>query len=214
MELEELKSVWASIDEQFKEQKILKENIIRKMICDRSNKSLSKLMNYEILCMAIYFVVIPIIVFLNYFEPFRMLTKEVGNIFIWAMLVICIVGIAWSLIKIIELTKMDFTKSINDVSLLIIRYNILIRNKKIAGIVLIPVITLGAIWLYVMIHANTFQWTSFICALIVSIFLTYYVFKRVYDRNITVIRQSLEELEESLPELILRSRTNRMFFMV
>jgi hypothetical protein len=196
MELEELKNVWKLIDERLEKQEILKENIIRKMICDRSSRSLSKLMNYEILCLATYFVVIPLIVFLNYFEPFRVQTQEAGNIFIWVILVICVVGIAWSLIKIVELAKMDFTKNVKDISLLVTKYNILIRNEKIVSIVLIPVITLGTVWLYVILHANTFQWTSLVCALIVGIFLMYYIFKRVYDKNIATIRQSLEELEE------------------
>jgi hypothetical protein len=196
MELEELKNVWKSIDERLEKQEVLKENIIREMIYAKSNKSVSKLLNCEVLSMVGYFCAILLTVFLIYFEPFREQTQVAGDIFIWTMLVICVVGIVLSFIKIVELTKMDFTKNIKDISLLVNKYNIRIRNERIASIVLIPVIALVAIWLYVIMHANAFQWISLVCALIVGPFLTYYTFKKVYDRNIATIRQSLAELKD------------------
>jgi hypothetical protein len=196
MELEELKNVWKSIDERLEKQEVLKENIIREIIYAKSNSSVSKLLNCEILCIVAYFCAIPLTVFLIYFEPYREQTQEAGVIFVWTMLVICVAGIVWSPIKIVKLTKMDFTKNIKDISLLVNKYNILIHNEKIVSIVFIPVIVLVAIWLHVIMHANAFQWILLVCALIVGLFLMYYIFKRVYDKNIATIRQSLTELKD------------------
>lgn len=201
MGLEELKNVWKSIDERLEKQEVLKENIIRKMIYDRSNRSLSKLVNCEILNMVAYLVVIPMIVFLANFRPFReqMQGKQmlgVWEIFLWVALAICVAGIAWSLIKIVALAKVDFTKNLKDISLLVAKYNIRIQHEKIVSIVLTPAIALGVAWVYTMMQASTFQWVSLTCAFIVGIFLAYYIYKRVYDGNIAAIRQSLDELKD------------------
>ncbi|MDR0565556.1 MAG: hypothetical protein LBG47_00735 [Prevotellaceae bacterium] len=200
MEPEELKNVWKSIDEHLKKQEVLKENIIRKMIYDRANRSLSKLMRYEMLGIAVILFAIPTLAFLANFKPFREQMQGAGGIFVWGMLAICAAYLAWSLIKIVALTKVDFTKNIKETSLLVAGYNIWIQKEKIVSAALSIAIALGAIWMYMVGHATIFQWTSLACALTGGIFLTCYMF-RVYDRNISAIRQSLEELKEPEEEI-------------
>ncbi|MDR1454733.1 MAG: hypothetical protein LBJ01_03685 [Tannerella sp.] len=201
--MEELKSVWASIDGRLGKQEAIKENIIREMIRDRSNRSLGKLMNYEILCVAIYLIAIPLVVSQYYFKPLLRLTGLAGNVFLWAMLAICVASLAWTLFKIVALMKVDFMKSVKANALLINRYRLWIQKEKLIGFAVeIPAVVFIVVWLLVSIQANALQWITLVCALLLGIFLSFYTYYRgVYDRHIATIRRSLEELKELEEEL-------------
>jgi hypothetical protein len=196
MDLEELKSLWASVDERLGKQELVKESIIREMIRDKSNKSLRKLLNYEIFSLGVCLFVLPVIVSLLYIDHFRVYTQWVGKVFVGVMIVICSAAAIWSLIKIAKLMKVDFTKNVRSNSLIISRYSIWIGKEKIVTICLTPVCCFLCIWLYTLVHVNVATWTGGICGLLFGLFLTFYIYKRVYGRNIEVVRQSLEELKD------------------
>jgi hypothetical protein len=195
MDLEELKNAWASVNERLGKQELLKENIIREMIRDKSNRLLRKLLNSEIFGLAICLFSIPAMVFLLYIEHFRVHTQWGGKVFVWTMIVICTVKVIWGLIKIAKLLKVDFTKSVRSNSLLISRYNIWTKKEGIVAIVLIPILYFLGIWMYVLLHANAALWTFLVCALLSGIFMSIYTYK-IYVRNIDAIRQNLRDLKE------------------
>ncbi|MDR0757147.1 MAG: hypothetical protein LBF85_04795 [Tannerella sp.] len=196
MDLEELKSVWASVDERLGKQELLKENIIREMIRSRSNKSLRKLLNYEVHMLVSNLLAIPLMVAFLFIDYFRVHTQWVGEVFVWTMIVVCSATVIWHLIKIAKLMKVDFTKSVKNNFLLMNQFNIWIGKEKIVSIFATPVLYSLGIWLYAVLRVNAVLWTFLACGLLFGLFLMFYIYKRVYDRNIDSIRQSLEELAE------------------
>jgi hypothetical protein len=195
MNLEELKNVWASMDERLGKQELLKENIIREMIRDKSNRLLRKLLNSEISGLAICLFSIPATVALLYIEHFRVHTQWGGQVFVWTMVVICSAKVIWSLIKIAKLMKVDFTKNVRTNSLIINKYMIWGKKEVIVAIIMIPVMYFMGIWMYALLNVHAVLWISLICALLFGTLLTVYS-KRMYDRNINALRQNLEELKE------------------
>jgi hypothetical protein len=195
MDLEELKNVWASIDERLGKQELLKENIIREMIRDKSNRLLRKLLNSEISGLAICLFSIPILISLLYIEHFRVHTQWGGKVFVWTMFVIFSINVIWGLIKIAKLMKVDFTKNVRTNSLIINRYMIWTKKEKIVGIAIIPVMYFMGIWMYALLNVNTVLWVSLTCALLFGTLLAVYSIK-MYDRNINALRLNLEELKE------------------
>jgi apolipoprotein N-acyltransferase len=94
--------------------------------------------------------------------------------------------------------KVDFMKSVKANALLINRYRLWTQKEKIIGFgVIIPAVIFLAVWLHVSMHANAFQWITLVCVLLLGIFLSYYIYKRVYERHIETIRKNLDELADN-----------------
>jgi hypothetical protein len=194
MDLEEMKSMWASVDERLGKQELLKESIIRKMIREKSNRSLRKLLNFEIFSLAVNLFAIPLILLLK--PLFVQMPCWYGNAVVAALVIFCTVAVIWQMLKIAKLMNVDFMKSVRNNSLLINTYNLWIGKEKIAGFFLAPAVYLIAIWYYAVMHVNAAAWTFLVCTVLFSIFFVIYVYRQVYDRHIDAIRQSLEELKD------------------
>ncbi|MDR1584050.1 MAG: hypothetical protein LBS55_12500 [Prevotellaceae bacterium] len=196
MNLEELKNVWASVDERLGKQELLNGSIIREMIRDKSDKSLRKLLNHEVHLLVFNLFSIPLLIALLFIDEFRVHTQWSGKVFVWTMVVVCSATVTWQLIKIVKLMKVDFTKSLRNNFLFMNRFNIWIKKEKIVWIFITPLLYCQAIWLYALLHVNVALWIFLACGLLFGLFLMFYMYKRIYNRNIDSIRQSLEELKE------------------
>jgi hypothetical protein len=192
MELEELKKVWTSLDDRLNKQKNLEKSVIKEMIYSKSNKSLSKLLNFEVLGLVIILLVMPLLMFV-YNVNINLLALKVC---VYGFFVLFIAIVIWQLIKIVGLMKVDFMKSISHNSLLISKYNILIKKEKIAMIFIGIATSLLCIWVYASLHVNTTYWVFLTCMLLIGAFLSYYLYKKVYDKHIDSIRKGLEEMKE------------------
>jgi hypothetical protein len=110
MELDELKNVWASLDERLNKQEKLKESILKEMMQSKTSKTVSKLINYDLLSICILLALIPFCVFVM--GHFRY--GFWGNTtIILAIIFSCIYGL-WAIYKLHGLMKFDFSKNIND----------------------------------------------------------------------------------------------------
>ncbi|MDR2764314.1 MAG: hypothetical protein LBB90_04720 [Tannerella sp.] len=195
MDVEKLKSVWASVDERLGKQELLKESIIREMIRNRSDKSLHRLINYELHSFVLCLFSIPLMVMLLDIKYFRVHTQWGGKVFVWTMLVVLVASVIWQLIKMTALMKVDFTKDLKTNSICMNKYDIWIKKEKIVGICMTPVLYLLGIWMYAILQVHAFLWIFLACVYLFGMFLMLYLY-RVYNRNIHSIRQSLEELKE------------------
>jgi hypothetical protein len=186
--------MWASVDERLGKQELLKESIIRKMIREKSNRSLRRLLDFEIVCLVINLFAIPLILLLKPLYVQRPYWN--GKVLAAALILFCVAAVICGLFKIAKLMSMDFMKSVWSNSLLINSYNLWIGKEKIAGFFIIPAISLMCIWYYAILHVNATAWTFLACMLLFGVFFTFYIYRRVYDRHINAIRQSLEELKD------------------
>ncbi|MDR3218935.1 MAG: hypothetical protein LBU22_08170 [Dysgonamonadaceae bacterium] len=193
MELEELKNLWTSLNERLSKQEKMKESIIKEMIYSKSNKSISRLLNYDVFNVIVSVSGIPALVWLCY-TPFSEMLA--GKLFIGTMFVFLAIGLILEWIHIKYLMKIDFVKSVSYNSLYINKYNNIIKKEKIASVFIVAVCCFFGIYFYALLHANVFMWSFLVCLLIVLIGFTYFSYKKIYDKNIEEIQRSLEELKD------------------
>jgi len=195
MELDELKKTWASVEERLKENEMLNKRIMHEMLSTKSNKSLSKLINFEFFGMLVVFA-IPVCIWLYNHPAFK------NTLFPKIMFIVGIViSILTPFIQLYKLKyllmKIDFSKSIGDNIYLTNKYSIIIKKEKIINyFIFIPVFSLLGILSYHELNATFSLWIFLFIALAVAIAFVYWSYKNIYDANIESIKNSLEELEE------------------
>ncbi|MDD3355615.1 MAG: hypothetical protein PHP72_01690 [Dysgonamonadaceae bacterium] len=194
MEIEELKNTWSTLDNQLKENKSLNERIIKEMIDKKANKSLSKLLFWDIFSIVGLFVLIPFIVY-----GFSLYG---GQKMFWDITAIsaaffCIIGVVWYFIKIHGLMKVDINQSVGKNIYYINRYTIQIKREKIAITYFVGIpLTILIILTYIEEKVPLPFWVFMSCGLILGAFVTYWSYKRIYQKNIYSIQKSLDEIKE------------------
>jgi len=195
MELEELKNTWAALNARLKDNELLNKQIVQGMLNDKTNKSLNKLVNYEMIGIIVLLLVIPLCIWaLNYrFEKF--LFPKILIVFAMA---ISIFGIIWGGYTLKKyLLKIDFSQSLKENMFYINKFAIYYgKSKMISYFFVIPVISLLGILSYYELKAPFHLWIFLFVALTIGIITTYWIYKKVYDTNIQSIQKSLEELKE------------------
>ena len=195
MELDELKKTWTSVDERLKKNESLKDSIILEMMKSKANKSVNRLINFDIFSIIICALAIPYFVYIYNFERFNKFLSF--NILMIFTIIYCIVCVVWYFFKIHGLMKIDCSKSLRNNIYFANRYKIqLKREKLLMYVIAIPVIMILVTVFFAENKANTYQWTVLSCAGIVALVVTYFTYKRLYDKNIETILQSLDEIKE------------------
>ena len=200
MELEELKNAWAELDSRLKQNKSMNTTIIMKMAQNKADKSISRLINWEIFSVIILIPAIPLIFyaspwFSKYIFPHITMIYTAGY---------CCIFVGWYIYKLSGLMKVDFSKTISDNIYYTNRYNIQTKREKFAVYsVFTPLFVILAILSYAELKVNTQLWIFMICILLLAILTTYWMYKRLYGKNIASILKSMNEikqLEEEAPE--------------
>jgi len=201
MELEELKNTWATLDDRLKRQESLKENIIKKMMYEKSDKSVSRLINYGIFgliaCFGTLIILIYVITSILY-ENFDQYWKA---IFIQSLLGIFILGfIAIIIVQVrilILLNKIDNSKPLKDNIQSIQRYKITYKKTTMTIYsIFIPLFIILLIGIAVIRDIGIQHWAFILFLIIAGIIYSIWEYKKFYIKNIKVIHDSLKELEE------------------
>jgi len=194
MELDDLKVAWTELDNRLKKNEELKESIIWEMMQSKAGKSINRLLNWDIFGASILLLIIPFVVF--GYDKFR------GNFIMWdcmmiACLIYCVVYLPCHLYKIYGLMKIDFSGNIHENIYRINRYNIQVkRDKKIHHYIVHPVLGILGILTYGSMKATLPLWIFLFCIYILATILSYWSYKRIYDKNIESILKSLDEIRE------------------
>ena len=191
MNLENLKSEWSAMNDRMEKQEIFKEKMYCQMLNTKSDKSLNRLMLYEIISLIGSVLFIPVLLYIFYQERFEYMRPiAIGAIVILA---ICVF---WYGFKVLVLSKFDFSKTLKNNLLYINKYSIYIKYEKLLLYYgLIPVIIVTCAFYYIKLHAPLFSWIAMSCVFVAMTFLTIYLY-RLYNKNISTIQQNLEELRE------------------
>ena len=196
MELNELKNAWASIDERLKENEMLNKRMVQEMLGDKSKKSLSKLINYEIFNIIMLLLALPICVWAltisnlhNFFFP---------KILFVVIIAVSIFGIVWGSYTLKKyLLKIDFSKNIKDNMHYVNKFTIYYKKSKMINYFgIIPVFSVLGISSYYELKAPFHLWIFLFVVLTVATAITFWIYKRVYDVSIQSIQKSLDELSE------------------
>jgi hypothetical protein len=196
MELDELKNTWMVLDEQLKKNELLNKRLVQEMLSNKSNRSLNKIINTELIGIIILLLVSPIWIWLLNYRPYEsFLFTKILSI---TGIVVTIFGIIWGIYTLKKyLLKIDFSNCIKENLQYVNKYDIYYRKGKMLNYyIIIPVLFLLGILVYYELKANLFLWVFLVVAYIIGIVITYWMYKKVYDSNIQSIQKSLEELEE------------------
>ena len=194
MELEEMKNTWNLLNRRLDEDKLLKESLIREMIQRKPDKVVNKLINYDIFSVVTLLLLIPLMVYCYFRFGGKFVTWDIYIIY---GILICLSGIAWYAFKIQTMMKVDLSKQINENIYHINRYNICVRREKLfANFVFGPVFVFLAICMFIEMKARFDLWVFLICMVALASLTTYWTYKRIYDKNITSILRSFNEIKE------------------
>jgi len=207
MNLENLKSEWSAMNDRMEKQEIFKEKMYCQMLNTKSDKSLSRLVAYEVVGLIFGILFIPVLVYMfNKFNDAEIINK-VPKVFAEQMgflrtvtigaIVFLVLTIIWMGIKLFFiLSKINFVKPMKDNLFYVNKYAIYIKYEKLIGYYFVfPLVVAICIFHYAKIHASLFWWVLMSCSLIAMILFVLYFF-RLYDKNISTIQQNLEELRE------------------
>ncbi|MDR3269000.1 MAG: hypothetical protein LBT83_08035, partial [Tannerella sp.] len=162
MEWEELKKMWASLDERLEKQEVLKESMIREMIYAKSNKSLNRLINMEVMSLSILVTVIPAVVYLLYTPEGALL---VAKLFCYYSLLIILYGLITGTMGLRYLMKIDFTKGIGNNLLYMNKYDLQCKRGKIISVFIYLIYAALGIYLYAELHATVTLWVFLGCCI-------------------------------------------------
>ncbi|MDR1119893.1 MAG: hypothetical protein LBM08_03150 [Dysgonamonadaceae bacterium] len=190
MELDELKKTWAALDSRLKENDLLKETIILEIIQGKANKSVNRLLNWDVFNVVGSIVFIPVI--WNFLERFE--NKLALFALIYAIVLLAI-SVIWYSYKIYGLMKFDFAKSVSNNIYYVNRYNLQVKWEKIISIIALFIITVIAVFYYAEAKVSVFLWIVLSCMIIFCGLFLYWYYRRVYDKNIGSVLKSLEELK-------------------
>ena len=191
MNLENLKSEWSAMNDRMDKQEILKEKIFRQILNTKSDKSLNRLVAYEVVSLIFIVLFIPVLLWMFNNTGIKFVQTVIIGAIIF--LAICVI---WFGIKVLALSKIDFAKTLKNNMLYINKYAIYIKYEKLIGYYfLFPLIIAICVFRYAKIHASVFWWVLMLCVFTATMLYMIY-FYRLYNKNISTIQQNLEELRE------------------
>lgn len=194
MELDEMKNTWELLNRKLDEDKSLKESLILEMIRTKANKSVNKLLNYDILSFVILILLIPFLVwgYRSYSGLFIM-----WDIYILYAMALCLSGVFWYVFKIQLMMKIDVSQKISENIYRTNRYNIWIKREKfLMNVIFGPIVILLAVLMLIEMNARIDLWITVICLFGLASITTYWSYKRIYDKNIASILKSFEEIKD------------------
>lgn len=194
MELDEMKNTWELLNRKLDEDKSLKESLILEMIRTKANKSVNKLLNYDILSFVILILLIPFLVwgYRSYSGQFIM-----WDIYILYAMALCLSGVFWYVFKIQLMMKIDVSQKISENIYRTNRYNIWIKREKfLMNVIFGPIVILLAVLMLIEMNARIDLWITVICLFGLASITTYWSYKRIYDKNIASILKSFEEIKD------------------
>ena len=194
MELEELKTIWSSLDERMRKQEGLNVIIIKEMLVNKSNRGLSKLINYTYFGIIGSLIGIPLVIWrMNslYFGIFKTTIFFLG-------IVLFFYGVITGVYNLKKLLKIDFAKPIGDNIILVQQYKLSIKKQLIAiytyvGILLFLVVI---VFLIDLNKIEPWRWAVIVAVICICFGGAWWEYKRMYRKNIDSILKSLDELKE------------------
>ena len=194
MELDEIKTAWAAMDERLKKNEGLNERLIKEMLKQKSSKALKTLYNYEMFGAIATLLVLPFII---YAFPQFIKSSVMHQIIIYSALGIILICIISQLYKLILISKTDLQKKVKENVAIIQRYNIYIKKETIIGTIAAFVYIFCVLGTMLQSEMETWRWAT-VLIIIFGVFPLgiYWQYKKVYKANIQSIIDSLEELKD------------------
>lgn len=200
MDIEQMKQLWNKLDSSIDKQQAINSELVKQLVRDRNNRSLSNISWMEYLGIAVAVVVMMV---------FAVMLPKLGNTpLLVVSYIICMLIMGITLVtgiyKLRHISPDDYGKrSVIDLSERIEKLRLFIAKEKIAALVSGPVMIAAFIAVvYKFVHdINIFNnitsyMSRIIAGTIAYVILAALLYKQVYFRNINEIKSNLDELKE------------------
>ena len=194
MELEEMKERWAALNDRLERTEMLQESVIRELVRTKGEKSVSRLINWETFGFVVTILIIPysIYVYHRFGGHFAM-----WDLFIRVAIVVDGLLVLWTGYKLYGLMKIDFTKVVKENILRVNRYTVQITREKIFTAAIIgPLFVILSVVKSIEMKAPDFIWGVLFGVVVATTVACYWLYKRVFDKNIRRLQESLAVIEE------------------
>ena len=194
MELEEMKERWAALNDRLERTEMLQESVIRELVQTKGEKSVSRLINWETFGFVVTILIIPysIYVYHRFGGHFAM-----WDLFIRVAIVVDGLLVLWTGYKLYGLMKIDFTKVVKENILRVNRYTVQITREKIFTAAIIgPLFVILSVVMAIEMKAPDFIWGVLFGVVVATTVACYWLYKRVFDKNIRRLQESLAVIEE------------------
>ena len=193
MEMDELKSAWAALDNRLKKNEELKESIILEIMRSKAGKLVNRFIIWEMSQIIVILLGIPFCFF--QFERFAGKNLAISVTLIYSV-VLGVIGFFWYVYKLHGLMKIDVSKNVGNNIFYINRYRIQLNKEKKTGCFLvgIPIIVL-MVFSYASMKVAMPLWIFMICIFIIFGLIIYWQYK-YYNKGIDSILKSLDEIKE------------------
>ncbi|WP_279123774.1 hypothetical protein [Alistipes indistinctus] len=194
MDLEEMKERWAALNDRLERTEMLQESVIRELVQTKGEKSVSRLINWETFGFVVTILIIPysIYVYHRFGGHFAM-----WDLFIRVAIVVDGLLVLWTGYKLYGLMKIDFTKVVKENILRVNRYTVQITREKIFTAAIIgPLFVILSVVMSIEMKAPDFIWGVLFGVVVATTVACYWLYKRVFDKNIRRLQESLAVIEE------------------
>ena len=193
MELEKLKEIWTSFDNRMQQQEGLKTTIIKEMLLSKSDKALSRLINYGYFGIVLVISCIPLLLW-----AFSFVHTTMKTIIFLILFMLLIWTLAGGIFGLIKLHKIDFSKSMSSNIIIISKYKIFYkRGTLITYCIVALIVVLFNVDYFLLPYRMVFwRWAVVLFSLPISIVGGCWEYKRMGMKNIDSIIKCLEELKE------------------
>lgn len=194
MELEEMKERWAALNDCLERTEMLQESVIRELVQMKGEKSVNRLINWETFGFVVTILIIPYCMYVYH--------RFGGHFAMWDMFIrvaIVVDGllVLWTGYKLYGLMKIDFTKVVKENIFRINRYTVQIAREKIFTAAIIgPLFVILAVVMSIEMKAPDFIWGVLLGVVVATTVACYCLYKRVFDKNIRRLQESLAVIAE------------------
>lgn len=195
MEIEALKNRWTELEKQLEQNRSLNERFIKEMIDRRAGKidtAINRLLFRDIYALVFMLVMFACLLYLYF-------TRKGDHVF-WDIVLImlgvtAISTIVWYFNKIYRLMRVSMNKSVKSNLFYISKYNIQVKREQIGNTLYMGIaFSLLLFFVFVDATAYSFMWLVIACGIPIVLGRSYWTYKKVYQKNIDAIQNSLEEI--------------------
>jgi hypothetical protein len=194
MELDEMKTAWKEMDERLERREMLSAAYIKESIAARSQRSVSRFLNYEMISAAIALAAMPFVVWKYGTLPAGSFDgmKLVMSVFLLLLPLLFV----WQIIKIVPLFKLDMSKGVKDNIARVRRYELYALYEKRFSLLFFPLLIVCITAWVATVGAAAWWWAGWGGATLFVVFFTIWYYKKFYADNMGAIKRGLDELKD------------------
>ncbi|MDR2916661.1 MAG: hypothetical protein LBV74_17835 [Tannerella sp.] len=194
MELEQLKEIWTSLDNRMQQQEGLRSALIKEMLLSKSDKALSRLINYGYFGIILGFVSIPIIIWVYTVSlSLGILFRIIASVIVIYLTFHLIAGI----FQLIKLHQVNFSNPVKSNIYIVEKLNIFNKRYLMISYVFALLIIFAAVSLtFFSRNIEYWRWGILIALVFAGTIGFFWEYKRIYRRNFNSILKSLDELKD------------------